>query len=643
MFNKLRSSRLAHTKRAIKLAVSGSLLLSATLSPSLHAFQFQSDGGKVTGSFDSNVTFGIGMRVEDRVTSNYAIGNGGDYPTFNEDDGNLNYDKGDLYSTAVKTSHELEINFSTFSIFTRAMSLYDFDVMRGSTDRTPLSEAAKDDLGHELKFLDAFVTFDTEITNNPVTFKVGSQVLNWGESTFIQNGLNVINPFDVSKFRVAGAQLKDGLLPVPMANVNVEFSENLSMETFYQWSHRKTKIDPAGSYFSTNDFVSPGATYAHIGNGLGSDLQKSNVIGNPAFGQWAIRGADADPEDEGNIGIAFKWYADNLNDTEFGFYMAKYTSRLPVISAFQGIGNDPNNPAIQARTQLLGAVAALQAGDPGNQIMGAALAGLLGSESLRPVAQAAAQAGSAALIATLNNAASQLRQAAYIPTSHYFVEYPEDIKMYGISFNTMIGKTALQGEISRKADQPIQIDDEVLLAATLGAPGQLGLFQNPAGAGIIRGWRPKDVTQYQLTVTELLGKRLGADNITAIAEFGATKIHNLEEKDVLRYEAPATAYGKGFGDSFSWGYRVAFVADYFNFWDEVSIHPTLAYNHDVNGTTPSPIGNFVENRQSLTMALEARYLNEYTAKISYTNFFGGDVHNLVRDRDFVTLSFSKFF
>ena len=92
------------------------------------------------------------------------------------------------------------------------MSLYDFEVMRSATDRTPLSEAAKDDLGHELKFLDAFVTFDTEITNNPVTFKIGSQVLNWGESTFIQNGLNVINPFDVSKLRVAGAQLKENKL-----------------------------------------------------------------------------------------------------------------------------------------------------------------------------------------------------------------------------------------------------------------------------------------------------------------------------------------------------------------------------------------------------------------------------------------------
>ena len=104
-------------------------------------------------------------------------------------------------------------------------------------------------------------------------------------------------------------------------------TENFSIETFYQWSHRKTKIDPAGSYFSTNDYVSPGTTHAHILNGVGSD-SKSLTVGTEGYGQWAIRGADVEPEDEGNLGIAFKWYAENLNDTEFGFMLPN----IPVVS-----------------------------------------------------------------------------------------------------------------------------------------------------------------------------------------------------------------------------------------------------------------------------------------------------------------------
>ena len=34
-------------------------------------------------------------------------------------------------------------------------------------------------------------------------------MINWGESTFIQGGINAINPVDVSALRVPGAELRD--------------------------------------------------------------------------------------------------------------------------------------------------------------------------------------------------------------------------------------------------------------------------------------------------------------------------------------------------------------------------------------------------------------------------------------------------
>ena len=39
-------------------------------------------------------------------------------------------------------------------------------------------------------------------------------MINWGESTFIQGGINVVNPVDVSRLRVAGAELKEAFLPI---------------------------------------------------------------------------------------------------------------------------------------------------------------------------------------------------------------------------------------------------------------------------------------------------------------------------------------------------------------------------------------------------------------------------------------------
>ena len=58
---------------------------------------------------------------------------------------------------------------------------------------------------------------------------------------------------------------------------------------------------------------------------------------------------------------------------------------------------------------------------------------------------------------------------AYAKTARYQVEYPEDIKLYGISFNTTLpgSGVALQGEVSHRQDVPLQIDDLELLLATL--------------------------------------------------------------------------------------------------------------------------------------------------------------------------------
>ena len=78
-----------------------------------------------------------------------------------------------------------------------------------------------------------------------------------------------------------------------------------------------------GSMFSDNDFVSPGADFAHIGNGIGTDLWSAadSQFGAAGFGEVARHGRleSADPEDEGNMGVSFKWLHEKLNNTEFGF------------------------------------------------------------------------------------------------------------------------------------------------------------------------------------------------------------------------------------------------------------------------------------------------------------------------------------
>src|SRR5690606_4959054 len=44
------------------------------------------------------------------------------------------------------------------------------------------------------------------------------------------------------------------------------------------------------------------------------------------------RDQDREPSDSGQYGIAARWYSEDLNNTEFGFYFMNYHSRLPIAS-----------------------------------------------------------------------------------------------------------------------------------------------------------------------------------------------------------------------------------------------------------------------------------------------------------------------
>ena len=58
----------------------------------------------------------------------------------------------------------------------------------------------------------------------------------------------------------------------------------------------------------------------------------------------------------------------------------------------------------------------------------------------------------------------------------------------------------------------------------------------------------------------------------------------------------------------------------------------------MNGTAPTPIANYVEDRKTVTLSLKASYLNSWQASLSYTNYFSGGSANLLGDRDFLALT-----
>ena len=100
-----------------------------------------------------------------------------------------------------------------------------------------------------------------------LNWRLGQQVVSWGESTFIQGGLNVINPVDVSKLRLAGSELKEAFEGINMLWASMDLTDALSIEALYMFEWEPIIPDPAGTYYSTSDIATPGATYAMLGFG----------------------------------------------------------------------------------------------------------------------------------------------------------------------------------------------------------------------------------------------------------------------------------------------------------------------------------------------------------------------------------------
>jgi len=258
-------------------------------------------------------------------------------------------------------------------------------------------------------------------------------------------------------------------------------------------------------------------------------------------------------------------------------------------------------------------------------------------------------------------------------TSRYFIEYPEDIRMLGVSFNTSIGNTGIawQGEVSYKHGVPLQIDDVELLFATLstlsptyGAPNnQLGSYLGQYNTEI-SGYRRKDVWTTQTTLTKTFGPTLGASQFILVGEAGGLYVPNLPSKDVLRFDGmgtftsgsqtamnntaspgstpfPATPLS-AFADPFSWGYQIVGRLEYSNVFTGINLNPSIAFVHDVQGNTPLPLGNFVAGRKSINIVTEFSWHNSWSLELRYVNFFGARKYNLLNDRDYVasTLKYS---
>lgn len=511
------------------------------------AAQFEFQG--IRGFLDTSVSSGVFFRMEEEDGETY------------QSIGERNFsDFGDIVTATTKATHDVGLDFGTFGLFGRVTYFYDpvysfkdnvrelppevrgFDQDRYEYDDTAESSEFDVDL------LDYFLYTDFQISETSAAhFRIGSQVISWGESLFFPLGINSINPVDAAKSRAPGAEVKEILIPIPLVWGAVDINPSWSVEAFYQLKWDAYEIDPVGSFFSVSDLLGDGPGFIRLpGAPFG-------VMDGDAF----IPRVNADtPKDSGQWGINTHFTLPQLAYTDVGFYYMHLASRIPAL-------------AIEPATVP---------GDPS--------------------------------------------------TAAFHEIYPEGIDQYGVSFNTNLGNTAVQGEYSFRPNFPmIRNPGDFVGAGVFGISNQtydrVGYHQAQASMIYVTPPNMVPTTDRVSVSTELV--------------YGRIDGHGSTEK---WYEDVTNSF-------LSWRavlgpeWNNAFIMPGLGY---VTLRGTVDFQMGLEGKAP-PFGAIRENQQVTRFALAAVYLDRLEAAIEYSMFTGEDSRTLnkMRERDYAGITFKYSF
>lgn len=581
------------------------------------AVDFEFGDGWV-GNWTSSVSLGTSWRTHGRDPRLYSAQDGNAGGVANGigantiDEGNVNYGKGDAFSTLAKVFSEVEFKKGTMGGLVRAKAWYDYTLNKegvrygsqnnGYKPGAPLSDEGYSALNKfdGIYLLDAYVYDSYNVGGQTLGVRVGNQVVNWGESVFIQ-GVNQINPIDVPSFRRPGAELKEVFLPVPILDATLTLGDYGSIEGFWQLRYQETPIEAGcGNYWQVAQgmITAGGPGGCNNATPAGAGLTPAQGM---AFGAWVPTLQGQKAKNDGQYGFAYRF---NALDTEFGFYAMNIHARIPTV----GIVYDASIPG--------------KYGTIGAQVMGSKWTDV------------------------------------------------EDQQIFGLSATTTVMGWSVAGELSFTHNYPAQIDGNDLLGGGLSAEfglGAVGPFGKIALAtynkflatgtpqGVV-GNTMTDKTQIQVNALQAGNGFLGAQQWIAIGEVGAqwNTLPDFHNGGSLRYNRPfifggapadtgqpggCTASGcknDGFITKFAWGYRLMGILTYNDIFDSgITAQPKVFFSHDVKGYSVD--SQFSEDRMAFSVGVKFSYDKKYTLEFSNVTYNHSAAYDPLRDRDFFSV------
>jgi len=571
------------------------------------------------------------------------------------DDGNLNYDRYEMTSAVARLKADLAVTWDNVLLRLSGIGFYDAinyaadDFHPDTTHQpahTPRSKSVQRDIGADVDLLQAYVATSFEVGEHSINVSVGRQLLRWGESNLVAlNSLSEINPPDENIFWMPGAQIPDAFQPVPLAVISADLAADVDAEIFYQFGWRPARAAAAGSFMSLFEsangrdyfLLTQGQTPEDPGgehriSGLATLLTDSSATARLVDGP-------GDPEDGGQFGLRLNWTAPELfGGTQFSIYAANYHSRIPNLSVIAG-----DESCIRDSTNLAEAIVDCPLLASGALDLGGLLHHYLGIDV-------------GELVTPVDIDLSAGRDALPFDTPKAFLDYPENIQLYGISFNTTVGSWSLSGEYAYRPNMPVQVAlTDVLMAASQplfprqdivvglpqlatipGArtfiPDFLSVYRGydnsdpdrsiQAGQ-IVRGYERLQVGQFNLSGIKAFSPSeipfpLGADQVLLLVESGLTHVIDMPDRDELQFEGyilhknthaspgadgsgsggvpglrlTPTQQTEGYADDFAWGYRLSMMLEYNDVFLGVNFKPWLIWGHDLQGISITPKSGF---------------------------------------------------
>jgi hypothetical protein len=523
----------------------------------------------------------------------------------NQDDGNLNFSKGDPVSEIINGYLSIEYKQGDTTGLVSAKAWYDYalekrdvpwgNIPNGYTPDTPLSDAGAQPRSKfsGVSLDNLYVNRHQQVGGMPLEWTLGWQKLDWGNRYIVIGGLRDLNPIDIPALTRPGMLQRDQetRIPVPQLFARLGLAPSTSIEGFYQLQFERNAPNECGTFYSGVDWLSDGCNAVLLGN-----VSDRVAL---ASGLYLKRADDRLASNAGQFGVALTQSVEDWA-TKFGLYATQFHSRI----GYSGVIKS-GRPA---------AAPPFIPGDP---------------DGLNP---------------------------------KYYTQWPEDIHMFGATFETRFKGGTAFGELTYRPNQPFQLNASDLLNAVASnvAPTPLRAEEQAlAPGGTLSGFERLKQVQMQLGAVGLVPGVLGATAFNWGAEMIYKDVPNLPDPTVTRF-GRVDVFGQGPVDGVcpppaqpvqcsvtggyvsrhAYGYRLVAGLRFGDVASGVDLIPSMLFGQDISGWSGD--GGILEGRKLAITSLRLNMRSGFTADIAWVPTWGGTYNNQ-RDRSSVQVSIGQRF